>query len=75
MLVSAFVVCMQQNPGALVMFTYNHALLYSEWKKNSTSPIYVQNLCLYLYPQQSVCGGYTVFTLSVCQSVRNVLFP
>ena len=28
-----------------------------------------------LPPANFVCGGYTVFTLSVCASVRNILFP
>ena len=33
-------------------------------------------LTFYIIPSANfVCGGYTVFTLSMCASVRNVLFP
>ena len=30
---------------------------------------------IFIPPTNFVCGGYTVFTLSVLPSVRNVLFP
>ena len=36
---------------------------------------YVISIVPVYTPANFVCGGYTVFTSSVCASVRNVLFP